>query len=162
MSSLICQVAQICHRAAEFLAPFVSVLVRASAGDYILVFLELRVNVGEEVRVNVEFRKHVSAVDGETLHLVADFKRVGYHFRMVREKGCHLLLALEIFLLGVSEPVRVVYVRVGSQADKPVVNRSVLLAHEMHVIRRYDFHTVFGGQVEKHFVIFLLPLVHFK
>ena len=78
---------------------------------------------------------------------------------MIREEGRHLLLALEILLLGVAESVRAVDVLVGSQADKPVVRRSVLLVHEMHVIGGDNLDPVLFGQVEDDLVVLLLLFI---
>ena len=151
--------AEIGHRAAEFLASLVAVLVSAAAVDDILVFLQLGVDVGEEVRVNVELGQDVTSVNAVFLYLFIDFQCIGYDLRMIREESRHLLLALEILLLGVAESVRAVDVLVGSQADKPVVRRSVLLVHEMNVIGGDHLDPVLFGQVEDDLVVLLLPFI---
>ena len=159
MRSLVCQMAEIGYRAAEFLASLVAVLVGAAAVDDILVFLQLGVDVCEEVGVNVELGQDVTSVNAVFLYLFIDFQCIGDDLRMIREEGRHLLLALEIFLLGVAESVRAVDVLVGSQADKPVVRRSVLLVHEMHVIGGDNLDPVLFGQVEDDLVVLLLPFI---
>ena len=131
LRTLIAQMAQERDRMAEFLATVIALLVIASRVYDSLVFLKIRVNIIEEVLVNLEFRQHVSAVDGVVLHLVADFQRIGDNLRMVREQCRHLLLGLQVLLLGISEAVYIVNVGIGSQTDKPVVGLAVLLAHEV-------------------------------
>ena len=151
--------AEIGYRAAEFLASLVAVLVGAAAVDDILVFLQLGVNVGEEVGVNVELGQDVTSVNAVFFYFIIDFQCIGDDLRMIREEGGHLLLALEIFLLGVAESVRAVDVLVGSQTDKPVVRRSVLLVHEMHVIGGDYLDPVLFGQVEDDLVVLLLLFI---
>ena len=81
---------------------------------------------------------------------------------MVREQCRHLLLGLQVLLLGISEAVYIVNVGIGSQTDKPVVGLAVLLAHEVDVIGRDDLHAMLFGQVEDDLVVLLLLLIHLE
>ena len=78
---------------------------------------------------------------------------------MVGEDLRHLFLALEIFLLGVAQALGVVHVGVGGQADEPVVHRTVLLAHEVHVVGRHHLHPMLLRELEDFAAIFLLEIV---
>ena len=78
---------------------------------------------------------------------------------MPREHLGHLLLALEILLLGVAQALGIIHQRVGGEAYQPVVGRTVLLAHEMHVVGGYDLNPVFLGEGEDRVAIFLLALI---
>ena len=80
---------------------------------------------------------------------------------MVREQGQHLVLALEILLLGVAHPVGIVDVRVGGQADEPVVDGTVLLPDEVDVVRRNDLHPVLLRHLEDDLVVDHLVVVDF-
>ena len=72
---------------------------------------------------------------------------------MIREQGQHLLLGLDVLLLGVAEALGVVYVRVGREADKAVVDRALLLADEMGVVGRYDLDAVLLSEGEDLLVV---------
>ena len=100
----------------------------------ILVLLQMGVDVGQEVQVDVEFWQDVRAVYLESLHLAADLHRIGDGLRMAGEDIQHLLLALYILLLGIAQAALVVHHRIGSQADKPVVDGAVLLPYEVRVV----------------------------
>ena len=75
---------------------------------------------------------------------------------MVREQRAHLLLALEVLLLGVVQAVFLVDKLAGIQADQPVMGGTVLLVHEVHVIGSHHLDPVFLGQFEDHRDIFPL------
>ncbi len=76
---------------------------------------------------------------------------------MFRKQPGHLLLALEELLLGVAHSVRVVEIGPRVEADEPVVRRSVLLLHEMHVVRRDDLHSHLLREPEYPRIGYLLP-----
>ena len=148
MRALVCKVTEVGNRAAELLATRIAVLVAASYVYYVLIFLKLRIYVGEEIRRQVEFRQHVAAVDFVALDFFGDFECIGYDFRVAREERLHFLFALQIFLLGVAQPLFVVYICVCRKAYKPVVGGTVFLAYEMHVVGRNHLHVHFFGEVE--------------
>ena len=114
------------------------------------IFLQMAVDFGEEGRVDLVFGQDVVVVDLVERHLVGHFKRVGQHFRMVREKGGHLFFALEIFLLRIAQALGVVDIGIGGQADEPVVRRTVLFPDEMDVVGGHHLYTFFFGQLEDH------------
>ena len=78
---------------------------------------------------------------------------------MVREQRQHLLLRLDVLLLGVAQAVRVVNIRVGSKADEAVVHGAVLLAHKMGVVGGDDLYAVFFRQLEDFLRVVALVLV---
>ena len=162
LRTLIAQMAQERDRMTEFLATVIALLVIASGVYDTLVFLKIRVDVIEEVLVNLELRQDVSTVNGVVLHLVADFQRIGDDLGMVREQCRHLLLGLQILLLGISEAVDIVNVCIGSQTDKPVMGGAVLLAHKVDVIGRDDLHAMLFGQIEDDLIVLLLLLIHLE
>ncbi len=67
---------------------------------------------------------------------------------MVREQGRHLLFALQVFLLGIMQPVGIRQFLSSIQANQMVMCRAVVLVHEMHVIRRDYLHAKFRGQLK--------------
>ena len=156
--TLISQVAEEGHGTAELVAAVIPLLVAFAGIDDILVFLEIGVDVAEEGGVDVIFREHGIPVDAVPLDLVEDLDGIGQGLRMVREDGGHLLFALEVFLLGVAQAVRIVHVRVGRQADQPVVDRTVFLPHEVHVVGGDDLDPVLPGQFEDHRDVLALSL----
>ena len=89
-------------------------------------------------------------------------KSVHSAFRMVREQGCHLLLALEILLLGIVKPGFLEYLLPGVEADQVVVGRAVFLVHEMDVVGGHYLHPHLFRQLEYTFVADLLLLVHLQ
>ncbi len=116
--ALVRQMAQKGHRTAEFVASVAAAdltsvmvlddLVFAVFYD-VGVLVEIEVDIVKEALLYLELRKHMPAVYGIVLHLVQDLHGVGKRLRMVREKRGHLLLALEVFLLRVTQSLRVVY-----------------------------------------------------
>ena len=164
------EVAEVGHRPAEFVAAVVLHFASVGVlGDVVLavlddvgVFREVRVDLREELLREVELREDVAAVDLVTLHLVQHLEGVGEGLRMVREERRHLLLALEVLLLGVAEALGVVDHRVGGQADEPVVRRAVLLADEVDVVGGHDLDAVFLRQLEDAGGVFLLALVELE
>ena len=155
------EVAQVGDRVAESVTPVVALLVTAARVDDVLVPLHLGVDVLHERRVDLVDRKHRVAVDAVRLHLVHDLLGVGDGFRMLREQGEHLFLALEVLLLRIAQPSRVVDEGVGIQTDEPVVNGAVLLPDEVDVVRRDDLHPILFRQVEEYFRVFFLAFVDF-
>ena len=81
---------------------------------------------------------------------------------MVRKERHHFLFALEILLLGVAHPVRIVYVAVRGKADEPVVRRTVLLAQKMHVVGSNHLHSLLLCELEDSFIDYLLFVVNLK
>ena len=154
------QVAQVCDRVAEAVAAVIALLVAAAGVDDLLVFLHLGVDVLHEGGVDLEDGEDGVAVDAVGLDLAEDLEGVVDGFRMVREQGPHLLLALEVLLLGIAEAVRVVDVGVGRQADQPVVDGAVLLADEVGVVGGDDLDPVLLRQLEDDGNILALTLIH--
>lgn len=64
-----------------------------------------------------ENRKDMPRVYIVIFDLFRHIQRIRYDFRMSGEQGGHLLLAFKIFLLGISEPVLRIVVRIGRQTD---------------------------------------------
>ena len=77
---------------------------------------------------------------------------------MVGEDGRHLLGGLEVFLLGVAQALGVVEVGVGADADQAVMGRTVLLAHEVHVIGGHYLDAQLLRYLEDHRIDLLLVL----
>ena len=77
---------------------------------------------------------------------------------MVGEDGRHLLGGLEVFLLGVAQTLGVVEVGIGADADKAVMGRAVLLAHEVHVVCGHHLDTQFLSYLKDHRIDLLLVL----
>ena len=161
------QVTKVSHGTAEFVAAvvldLVSVLVLGNVVfavfDDVGVFLQMLVNLGQEVLRKLKFRQHVAAVDLVALHLLQHLQRVGECLRMLREQGGHLFLALEVLLLRVAQALGIVHHRIGGQADKAVMRRAVFLAHEVHVVGGHDLHAVLLRQLEDVGGVFFLLLV---
>ena len=160
VSSLVCQMAEVCDRVAELLASLVSVLVAASLVDDSLVFFKIPVDVRHELLRKVELRKDRVLVDLVALDLLRYFEGVGKGFGMLIEHVQHLFLSLEVLLLGISHSVRLVYECVGSQADKSVVGRAVLLAYEVDVVCSDDLRAGLLGQKEDSLVGYHLVFIH--
>ena len=95
------------HRIAELLSSLVSALVAASLVNDMLVFLQMRIDIGKEFLRQVKFRQDRVLVNLETCYLLCDFQCVGNGLRMLIEHIQHLVLALEVLLLGISHTVRV-------------------------------------------------------
>ena len=132
----------------------------AALVDNLPVLLEIAVDVAHKFLSEVELREHVRAVYLERFYLVADFEGVCKRFRMVWEYRRHLLLRLEVLLLGVAQTLFVVDISVGGDADEAVVNRSVFLAYEMYVIGSYYLDAHLPGQFEYLCICFLLSGSH--
>ena len=79
---------------------------------------------------------------------------------MVGEDGFHLLLRLEVFLLGVADTVGIVVIVIEGEADQAVVGRTVLLADEVYVVGGDDLDIVFCRQFEDGLVHHLLHHIH--
>ena len=152
--------AQIGHGLAEIVAAVVAFRVVFAGFDVGFVFLQIGVDVGQEGFVDVVFGQDVVVVDLIELHLVGHFEGIGDHFRMVGEKRGHFLLALEILLLRVAQPLGIVHVGVGGQADEAVVGRAILLADEVHVVGGHHLDALFARQVEQDGVHLHLRPVH--
>ena len=148
--------AEIRHRPCEVLPARGSGGVRQALVYDVLVFCQVLVDVLREVFREDELRQDGGGVDVVSLHFVRDFHGVLDDFRVVGEDGRHLVLRLEVFLLGVADTVRVVVVVVEGEADEAVVGRAVFLADEVDVVGRDDLHVVLGGQLEDGFVHHLL------
>ena len=151
--------AQICYGPCEFFPPVLALLVAAPHIYYILVFFEIFFLFGQEGGVDPELRKHMVPVYFVCLYLVEDLHGHVYDLRMVREQGTHLFLALEVLLLGVAHPVRVVKVGVAVEADEPVMGRPVLLVDEMDIVRRQHLCPRLCRQFVDAFIDGLLPLI---
>ena len=135
--------AEVGDRPGEFISTAVSLRIRASDVDDVLVFFKIGIYVCEKIFRDTEFRKNRVFVYFVAFDFVENLHSVGNHLRMCREEGCHFLFAIQVFLLGVVETVFVINVGVGGEADEPVVCRSVLLFHEMHVVGGNDLHPCF-------------------
>ena len=166
--SLVGEVAEEGHRLAELVAAVVllyhvavvvlAYLVAAVVYD-VGVLLKVVVYVLQEGAVYLELGQHVAPVDLVSLHLLAHLQGIGEDFRMVGEDFRHLLLALEVLLLGVAQALGIVHVGVGGQADEPVVHRAVLLAHEVHVVGGHHLHPVLLREPEDFGAVLLLEIV---
>ncbi len=138
---------------AETVATVVPLLVAPARVDDVLVFFHVGVDLLHEGRIDFEHRENGVTVDGIGFHLVQNLQRVGEGLRVVREQFQHLLLTLEELLLGVAKAVGIVDEGVGCQADEPVMDRTVLLADEMDVVRGDHFHLMLLRQLEDDLVI---------
>ena len=103
----------------------------------------------------------MAAVDRVFLYLVTDFKRICKEFRVVREEHRHLLLTLEVFLLGVAESLFVIQECIGRQTDESVVRRSVLFPHEVGIVCSDYLHSCLSGKFYYSFQGYFLPLIDF-
>ena len=90
------------------------------------------------------------------LHCVVD------DFRVRREECAHLFFGFEVFLLGVAQPLRVINVGIGCEADEPVVRRTVFLSEKVNVVGGYHLDVLFFCKRENGFVDLLLKIVDFK
>ena len=79
---------------------------------------------------------------------------------MVWEQSGHLLLALQVLLLGVVKARLLVDLLTGVQTDKMVVRRAVLLVHKVDIIRGHNLDSRLGGEPEYSFIADLLLLVN--
>ena len=125
-----------------------------------LIFLEIFVDIGKELLRKVEFRKDWVLVHLETVDLLSHLEGVAEGLGMLVEDVQHFLLALEVLLLGIAHTVRIVKVCVCGEADESVVCRSVLLAHEVHVVRSHDLRSGLLRKREDALVHNHLVLVH--
>ena len=162
LRSLVAQMAEEGYRMTELLTTVVALFVAPARVNDTLVFFQLIVNVSEEFRINLEFRKHVASVNGIVLYLVADFQSIRDDFRMVWEQCCHLLFTLQVFLLCVPEPIDIINISIGSQTDKPVMSRSVLLSYEVGVVCCDNLYAMLLGEVEDDFVVLFLFFIDLK
>ena len=115
--TLISQVAQIGNRVAELVATIslfnhlpcliLAYRILALLND-VGIFLQILADIGHKLLVDIILREHVRAVNLKRLNLRDDLEGVGNGLGVVREELKHLLLALEILLLGVSEPFRII------------------------------------------------------
>ena len=71
--TLIGEMAKIGHGTAEVLPAVISLVVATSFVNDALIFVEIKVYVGEEIRIQVELREHVAPVYGITLYLRSHF-----------------------------------------------------------------------------------------
>ena len=94
------------------------------------------------------------------LYLVRHLQGVGQGLGVLREQSRHLLLALYELLLGVTKAPGVADVRIGSQADKPVVHWTVLAVDEMGVVGGDHLNAQLFGQFEYALVDYHLLAVH--
>ena len=147
--AVVAELAHVGHRLAELVAAVVPVLVVAALVDNVLVFIQPVVNLGEEVLRQLELRQDVVPVDGEFLHLVADLQGIGQHLRMVREERRHLLLTLEILLLGVAQTIGLVDELARIEADEAVVGGTVVLVDEMDVVRGDNLDAMLLGEFKE-------------
>ena len=159
--ALVGQMTQVRDRVAEAVPAVIALLVAPARVDDLLVLLHMRVDVLHEGRIDFEHGQNGVAVDGIGLHLVQDLEGVGDGFRVVREQAQHLLLALEVFLLRIAQAGGIVQVGIGGQADEAVVDGTVLLADEVHVVRGDDLHVVLFGQLEDDLVVDHLVVIDF-
>ena len=151
--------AKVGHRLAEFVSAVVALLVTTALVDHAPVLFEIAVYAGQEVPVDLEFRKDVVPVDAVLADLAGNLYRVRDDLGMVREEGKHLLFALEILLLGVVETVFLIDVLAGVKTDQMVVSRTVFLVHEMDVVGGDDLHPHLRGEVEDLLVDLLLLFI---
>ena len=77
--------AKIGHGTAEVLPAVISLVVATSFVNDALIFVEIKVYVGEEIRIQVELREHVAPVYGITLYLRSHFQGVLNGLGMFRE-----------------------------------------------------------------------------
>ena len=157
--SLVGDVAEIGHRLAELVATVIALLVALSDLDDILVHVQIVVQVVKEGLVDLILRKHMVAVDLIFLNFGSYLQSVFQHFRMVWEQCRHLLLALQVLLLGVVKARLLVDLLAGVQTDKMVVRRAVLLVDKVDVIRGDHLDTHLLSQLEYSFIADLLLLV---
>ena len=154
--------AQVGHRPGEFLPPVIAFLVAPAHIYYVFVFLKVFLLFSKEGRIYLEFREHVVAVNLVAFDFVVHLHSPLDDFRMVGEKRAHFLLAFEVFLLGVSHPVRRVEERVAVEADEPVVCGAVLFSYEVYIIGGQYFCPCLPCQFEYAFVDGLLPFIEIK
>ena len=159
---LVGKVAQIGHALAELVTTVNPFLVIAAAVDYLGILAKVFVDIGKEALVYAELREDMGGVDIIPFHLVQDLEGIGERFQMVGKKFHHLVFALQVLLLGVTQPLFVAEVGIGSQADKAVVSRSVLFPDEMDIVRGDNFHPIFFSQPEDLVAVLFLPLIQFQ
>ena len=99
------------------------------------------------------------AVDLIFLNFGSYLQSVFQHFRMVWEQCRHLLLALQVLLLGVVQARLLVDLLTGVQTDKMVVRRAVLLVHKVDIVRGDHLDTHLLSQLEYSLIAYLLLLV---
>ena len=153
------EVAEECHGLAEFVPAVIAFFVVAAAVYHLFIELEVLVYLLQEGRVDGEFGKDVGAVDIVALHLLHHLAGVEDGLRVLREQGQHLVLALQIFLLGVAEALGVADHRVGGEADEAVVRRAVVPADKVRVVRGHHLDPVLFGKLEDGLVYLLLVVV---
>ena len=154
--------AEIGHRLAELVATVIALLVALSDLDDILVHVQIVVQVIKEGLVDLILRKHMVAVDLIFLNFGSYLQSVFQHFRMVWEQSGHLLLALQVLLLGVVKARLLVDLLAGVQTDKMVVRRAILLVDEVDVIRGDHLDTHLLSQLEYSLIADLLLLINLQ
>ena len=160
--SLVGDVAEIGHRLAELVATVIALLVALSDLDDILVHVQIVVQVIKEGLVDLVLGKHMVAVDLIFLNFGCYLQSVFQHFRMVWEQSGHLLLALQILLLGVVKARLLVDLLAGVQTDKMVVRGAILLVDEVDVIRGDHLDTHLLSQLEYSLIADLLLLINLQ
>ena len=160
--SLVGDVAEIGHRLAELVATVIALLVALSDLDDILVHVQIVVQVVKESLVDLVLGKHMVAVDLIFLNFGSYLQGVFQHFRMVWEQSGHLLLALQVLLLGVVKARLLVDLLTGVQTDKMVVRGAILLVDEVDVIRGDHLDTHLLSQLEYSLIADLLFLINLQ
>lgn len=159
--TLIGQITEIRHGAAEVITTVFARLVVLAAFDDIGISLHIGIDVRHEVVRQLEFGQDIIPVYTVFLDFVRYLKGIGDDLRMLGEHGSHFLRALDVFLLGIMQAVRIIYIRIGSQADKTVMRRSVLFEDKMRVIGRHDLDAFLLRQSEQSLVVDFLMFVDF-
>ncbi len=101
-------------------------------------------------------------VDLIFLNLRGYLKGVLQHFRVVRKQCGHLLLALEVLLLGVVEARLLIDLLAGVQADEVIVRRTVLLVDEVDVVCGDNLDPHLSGELEYSLIADLLLLINLQ
>ena len=84
---------------AEAVSAVGAVFVASACIYYVLVLLQVLVNIGHESRINLIHRQHWIPVDGIGFYLGGHLQGVFKGLGVVREQGGHLLLRLDVLLL---------------------------------------------------------------
>ncbi len=151
--------AEISHRPSKLLAPIVPLLIAPTHIDNILIFLKIFLLLSQKIRTQGKLRQNVPPVQLIPLDLIEHLHRILQHLRMVREQRRHLLLALKIFLLGITHPLRIIKRSIAVHTDKPVMSLPVLLPDKMRIIRRHHLRPRLLSQLKNRLINLHLPLI---
>ena len=79
---------------------------------------------------------------------------------MIGKKGTHFLFTLQVFLLSIAKPVRIINKSIRCKAYKPVMRRTIFFPYEMNVICRYHLDPMLCSKFHYDRNIFFLSFIY--